>query len=75
MAVKLKRLLATTQEAIKQRACLGKVVDIATLILVHGKTEEAMHAALWKPSTPGSSSAWRAPTNSCTPRFSRRRIP
>jgi predicted ATPase len=48
MAGKLKRLLATTQEAIKQRTCPGNVVDIATLILVHGKTEESMHAALWE---------------------------
>src|SRR5467141_2759754 len=48
MAGKLKRLSATTQEALKQLACLGNVAEIATLTLVHGETEEAMHAALWE---------------------------
>jgi PAS domain S-box-containing protein len=46
MAGKLKRLSSTTQEALKQLACLGSVAEIATLTLVHGETEEAMHAAL-----------------------------
>ncbi len=48
MAGKLKRLSATTQEALKQLACLGNVAAIATLALVHGESEEAMHAALWE---------------------------
>ena len=48
MAGKLKRLSAATQEALKQLACLGNVAEIATLALVHGETEEAMHAALWE---------------------------
>ncbi len=48
MAEKLKRLPSTAQEALKQLACLGNVVPIATLALVHGTTEEAMHAALWE---------------------------
>jgi PAS domain S-box-containing protein len=48
MAGKLKRFSATTQEALKQLACLGNVAEIATLSLVHGETEEAMHAALWE---------------------------
>ena len=48
MAGKLKRFSATTQEALKQLACLGNVAEIATLALVHGETEEAMHAALWE---------------------------
>jgi predicted ATPase len=47
MAGKLKRFSATTQEALKRLACLGSVAEIATLALVHGETEEAMHAALW----------------------------
>ncbi len=47
MAGKLKRFSATTQEALKHLACLGNVAEIATLALVHGETEEAMHAALW----------------------------
>ena len=48
MAAKLKRFSATTQEALKQLACLGNVVEIATLTLVHGETEEAIDAALWE---------------------------
>jgi len=48
MAGKLKRLSATTQEALKQLACLGNVAPIATLALVHGESEAAMHAALWE---------------------------
>jgi PAS domain S-box-containing protein len=46
MAGKLRRLSKQTQEAVKQLACLGNVADIATLTLVHGETEEAIHAAL-----------------------------
>jgi PAS domain S-box-containing protein len=48
MAGKLKRLSATTQEALKQLACLGNVAEVATLALVHGEKEEAVHAALWE---------------------------
>ncbi|MEH2567387.1 AAA family ATPase [Bradyrhizobium sp. AZCC 2289] len=48
MAGKLRRFSATTQEALKQLACLGNGAEIATLSLVHGETEEAMHAALWE---------------------------
>jgi PAS domain S-box-containing protein len=48
MAGKLKRFSAITQEALKQLACLGNVAEIATLSLIHGETEEAMHAALWE---------------------------
>jgi PAS domain S-box-containing protein len=48
MARKLKRFSATTQEALKQLACLGNVVPIATQALVHGTTEETIHAALWE---------------------------
>ncbi len=48
MVGKLKRFSATTQEALKQLACLGNAAEIATLALVHGETEEAMHAALWE---------------------------
>jgi PAS domain S-box-containing protein len=44
---KLKRLSSTTQEALKQLACLGNVAPITTLALVLGKTDEAVHAALW----------------------------
>ena len=48
MARKLKRFSAITQEALKEFACLGNVADIATLTLVHGETEGALHAALWE---------------------------
>ncbi|MCU1292128.1 MAG: multi-sensor signal transduction multi-kinase, partial [Bryobacterales bacterium] len=46
MAAKLRRFSTTTQEALKQLACLGNVVDIATLTLVLRETEEAIDAAL-----------------------------
>ena len=45
---KLRRLSLPAQEALKQIACLGNVAEIATLTLVHGETEEAIHAALWE---------------------------
>jgi PAS domain S-box-containing protein len=48
MAGKLKRLSCTTQEAVKQLACLGNVTRTTNLALVHGTTEEAVHAALWE---------------------------
>jgi PAS domain S-box-containing protein len=48
MAGKLKRFSATTQEALKQLACLGNAAEIATLTIVHGELEQAMHAALWE---------------------------
>ena len=53
MVGKLKRLPDTTQEALKQLACLGNVVEIATLTLVHGKSEEEIHKALWEASRTG----------------------
>ena len=46
MAAKLKRLSTTSQEALKQLACLGNVVEIATLTLVLRGTEEAIDAVL-----------------------------
>ena len=48
MVEKLKRLSASTQEALKQLACLGNVAEVATLALVQGDTEEAIHTALWE---------------------------
>jgi PAS domain S-box-containing protein len=48
MAEKLKRFSVTTQEALKRLACLGNVAEVATLALVHGQTEESLHAALWE---------------------------
>jgi predicted ATPase len=46
MVGKLQRLSSTTQDVLKQLACLGNVAEIYTLSLVHGTTEEAMHAAI-----------------------------
>jgi PAS domain S-box-containing protein len=46
MVEKLQRFSATTQEALKQLACLGNVAEIATLAKVNGQTEEALQAAL-----------------------------
>jgi PAS domain S-box-containing protein len=48
MAGKLQRLSSTTQEGLKQLACLGNVAPISTLALVHGETDEAIHGALWE---------------------------
>src|SRR6202035_2403231 len=45
MVGKLKRLSNTTQDALKQLACLGNVVELATLTLVLGKSEEEIHTA------------------------------
>jgi predicted ATPase/signal transduction histidine kinase len=45
---KLKRFSAATQEALQHLACLGNIAPTATLALVHGTTEEAIHAALWE---------------------------
>jgi PAS domain S-box-containing protein len=53
MVGKLKRLSHTTQDALKQLACLGNVVEIATLTLVLGKSEEEIHSALWEAARTG----------------------
>jgi predicted ATPase/GAF domain-containing protein len=46
MVGKLKRLSNTTQDALKRLACLGNVIEIATLSLVFGETEEEIHTSL-----------------------------
>jgi PAS domain S-box-containing protein len=48
MTGKLTRLSSTTQETLKQFACLGNAAEIVTLALVQGAAEETMHAALWQ---------------------------
>src|SRR5260370_36350731 len=48
MSGKLRRLSAPTKEALKHLGCLGNVAEVATLALVSGGTEEAMHTALWE---------------------------
>ncbi|GJH03365.1 ATP-binding sensor histidine kinase [Paraburkholderia terrae] len=47
MAAKLGRQSGTTQDAMRQLACLGNVAGIATLTLVQGEPEETIHAQLW----------------------------
>ncbi len=46
MAGKLRRLPDTTQQALKQLACLGNVADIATLVLLQDQTKETLHEEL-----------------------------
>src|ERR1700726_3732511 len=46
MADKLKRFSSTTQEALKQLACLSNITEIATLTLVQGQKEGTVHTAL-----------------------------
>jgi predicted ATPase/transcriptional regulator with GAF, ATPase, and Fis domain len=53
MVGKLKRLSGATQTALQQLACLGNVVELDTLTLVHGKSEEEIHAALWEATRTG----------------------
>jgi PAS domain S-box-containing protein len=53
MVGKLKRLSGTTQTALQQLAYLGNVVEIATLSLVFGESEEEIHTALWEAARTG----------------------
>jgi len=53
MVGKLKRLSGATQTALQQLACLGNVVEFATLTLVHGRLEEEIHTALWEAARTG----------------------
>ncbi len=48
MVGKLTRLPTATQTALQLLACLGNVADIATLCLVRGTSEQAVHADLWE---------------------------
>ena len=48
MAGKLRRFSAPAQQALKHLACLGNLAEIATLTLILGEAEEAVHAALWE---------------------------
>jgi PAS domain S-box-containing protein len=47
MLGKVSRLPVETQAALRQLACLGNAAT-ATLSMVHGGTEAALHAALWE---------------------------
>ncbi|WP_437747614.1 AAA family ATPase [Sorangium sp. So ce1504] len=48
MVGKLARLPEGAQGALTQLACLGNTADVALLALVHGGSEEDMHAQLWE---------------------------
>ena len=48
MVGKLKRLSDTTQERLKQLACVGNTAEIATLTLLHGLSEVEIHRELWE---------------------------
>jgi predicted ATPase/signal transduction histidine kinase len=47
MIGKLRRLPPSTQEALKQLACLGNSAEVALLAMVHGRSEQDTHADLW----------------------------
>jgi len=47
MAAKLSRLPLATQKTLGQLACLGNLAETATLTLVHGGSEAAIHTSLW----------------------------
>jgi PAS domain S-box-containing protein len=47
MLGKLRSLPAETREAMQWLACLGNSASISTLVLIHGRSEENLHAALW----------------------------
>jgi predicted ATPase/transcriptional regulator with GAF, ATPase, and Fis domain len=53
MVGKLRRLSGATQTALQQLACLGNVVELATLTSVQGKLEEEIHSALWEAARTG----------------------
>src|SRR5271163_2925148 len=48
MVGKLTRLPTETQTALQLLACLGNVAEIATLCLIRGTSEQAVHADLWE---------------------------
>jgi PAS domain S-box-containing protein len=48
MADKLKRFSSTTQEALKELACLGNVTEIDALTMVHREKAGTVHEALWE---------------------------
>ncbi len=48
LAEKLRRLPETTQEVLKLAACVDSSVDVATLSVVCGRSEEEVHHSLWE---------------------------
>ena len=75
MISKLRRLPAATQEALKQLACLGDNARMATLAIVNGRDENAIHAPLWEAVRAGLIFRLPDSTNSFTIGFRRPPIP
>ena len=48
MVGKLTRLPADTRNTLQQLACLGNTAEVTALLMVHGGTEQQVHAALWE---------------------------
>jgi PAS domain S-box-containing protein len=48
MVGKLHRFSAATRQSLQHLACLGNVAQIATLCIVRGTSEQALHADLWE---------------------------
>ena len=48
MAIQLQKLPGNTQEALKVAACIGNQFDLATLAIVHEKSQSETAADLWK---------------------------
>ena len=48
MIGKLNRLTIETQRALQQLACMGNSAEIGLLSIVHGTSEEEVHADLWE---------------------------
>jgi PAS domain S-box-containing protein len=48
MVGRLNRLSDQTREALKELACLGNAVEIATLKVLHGHSEQEAHGGLWE---------------------------
>jgi len=48
MVGRLNRLSDPTREALKELACLGNAVEVATLQVLHGHSEQAAHGGLWE---------------------------
>jgi predicted ATPase len=72
MVGKVLRLPAVTQAALKRLACLGNSAAVATLTLVQGGSEEALHSRFARRRAPGWCCGRSKPTGSCTTASRRR---
>ncbi|MDC3958989.1 sensor histidine kinase [Polyangium jinanense] len=48
MVGKLRRLAATTQDAMKLAACVGNIAETRVLSMIDGRSESELHGALWE---------------------------